>query len=114
MSDIMARITEILQALGNTGWEWLAYLALALGILFTVVFRVTQLRRFPTMIRLSSTGGTMGKDGEGIIDRKSTRLNSSHVAISYAVFCLKKKKSSVTSPAGHCDRGTYGRICSKQ
>src|SRR5437870_7406731 len=29
-------------------------------------------------------------------DRKSTRLNSSHVAISYAVFCLKKKKSSNT------------------
>src|SRR5690625_6740119 len=28
----------------------------------------------------------------GIRDRKSTRLNSSHVAISYAVFCLKKKK----------------------
>src|SRR5437660_7427986 len=32
-------------------------------------------------------------DGEGR-DRKSTRLNSSHVAISYAVFCLKKKKQS--------------------
>src|SRR5207253_8841078 len=29
----------------------------------------------------------------GISDRKSTRLNSSHVAISYAVFCLKKKKN---------------------
>src|SRR5690349_23496247 len=28
----------------------------------------------------------------GISDRKSTRLNSSHVEISYAVFCLKKKK----------------------
>src|SRR5690554_4186374 len=28
----------------------------------------------------------------GVIDRKSTRLNSSHVRISYAVFCLKKKK----------------------
>src|SRR5690554_7455042 len=27
-----------------------------------------------------------------MIDRKSTRLNSSHVRISYAVFCLKKKK----------------------
>src|SRR5439155_20211050 len=27
-----------------------------------------------------------------LTDRKSTRLNSSHVAISYAVFCLKKKK----------------------
>src|SRR5690625_1605134 len=30
------------------------------------------------------------------IDRKSTRLNSSHVAISYAVFCLKKKQTSIT------------------
>src|SRR5207253_3379788 len=29
-----------------------------------------------------------------ILDRKSTRLNSSHVAISYAVFCLKKKKDN--------------------
>src|SRR5690625_6862950 len=29
---------------------------------------------------------------DGATDRKSTRLNSSHVAISYAVFCLKKKK----------------------
>src|SRR6266576_5928638 len=28
----------------------------------------------------------------GLLDRKSTRLNSSHVEISYAVFCLKKKK----------------------
>src|SRR6202044_1165407 len=28
------------------------------------------------------------------VDRKSTRLNSSHVAISYAVFCLKKKNTS--------------------
>src|SRR3712207_8943159 len=31
---------------------------------------------------------------EGRIDRKSTRLNSSHANISYAVFCLKKKKKS--------------------
>src|SRR5438874_9020364 len=31
------------------------------------------------------------------VDRKSTRLNSSHVEISYAVFCLKKKKVSHTS-----------------
>src|SRR5207249_9326909 len=30
-------------------------------------------------------------------DRKSTRLNSSHVSISYAVFCLKKKRSNVPS-----------------
>src|SRR5690625_5790824 len=31
----------------------------------------------------------------GLIDRKSTRLNSSHVAISYAVFCLKKKRDHI-------------------
>src|SRR2546427_7396010 len=31
--------------------------------------------------------------GEGLLDRKSTRLNSSHSQISYAVFCLKKKKT---------------------
>src|SRR3712207_8184246 len=31
-------------------------------------------------------------------DRKSTRLNSSHANISYAVFCLKKKKSAVANP----------------
>src|SRR5437667_10087085 len=31
-------------------------------------------------------------DAHGRLDRKSTRLNSSHITISYAVFCLKKKK----------------------
>src|SRR5262245_62511442 len=31
-----------------------------------------------------------------VVDRKSTRLNSSHLGISYAVFCLKKKKTPVT------------------
>src|SRR5204862_7793046 len=35
-------------------------------------------------------------DVRRILDRKSTRLNSSHVEISYAVFCLKKKKKTTT------------------
>src|SRR3712207_7955649 len=34
---------------------------------------------------------------EGLQDRKSTRLNSSHANISYAVFCLKKKKKKYNS-----------------
>src|SRR5207248_8863372 len=34
-----------------------------------------------------------------VIDRKSTRLNSSHRTISYAVFCLKKKKNTLAAPA---------------
>src|SRR2546430_17659159 len=48
--------------------------------------------------------GTRGDDGIGtqranrsLVDRKSTRLNSSHSQISYAVFCLKKKKLPTTA-----------------
>src|SRR5258705_3058988 len=37
-------------------------------------------------------------DDRGSGDRKSTRLNSSHLGISYAVFCLKKKKNNITGP----------------
>src|SRR2546426_6940399 len=35
-------------------------------------------------------------------DRKSTRLNSSHLVISYAVFCLKKKKNQCTADTSFC------------
>src|SRR5437773_8047235 len=37
----------------------------------------------------------------GLPDRKSTRLNSSHITISYAVFCLKKKKKHKQSQQTH-------------
>src|SRR5690625_229769 len=40
-------------------------------------------------------GGWLGLHRMYLGDRKSTRLNSSHVAISYAVFCLKKKQDKV-------------------
>src|SRR2546430_12662315 len=44
--------------------------------------------------QLEVGGGVLcrGRDGQ---DRKSTRLNSSHSQISYAVFCLKKKKKTI-------------------
>src|SRR2546427_6295628 len=41
-----------------------------------------------------------GPDATADPDRKSTRLNSSHSQISYAVFCLKKKKKNVLCVAG--------------
>src|SRR2546427_5381746 len=48
------------------------------------------------------SGGGLGETSEvvlgqarGTVDRKSTRLNSSHSQISYAVFCLKKKKKDI-------------------
>src|SRR5438309_5316462 len=40
------------------------------------------------------------------VDRKSTRLNSSHSSISYAVFCLKKKKKKKT----HINKSLYNKI----
>src|SRR5690625_6564216 len=40
------------------------------------------------------------KRTEIVLDRKSTRLNSSHVAISYAVFCLKKKSAVLAHHIG--------------
>src|SRR5690625_6297295 len=47
-----------------------------------------MLQRFPEEAWKTNVHGTLNV----LEDRKSTRLNSSHVAISYAVFCLKKKK----------------------
>src|SRR5690625_2034285 len=43
-------------------------------------------------ITVDLDGNELSVHGEITEDRKSTRLNSSHVAISYAVFCLKKKR----------------------
>src|SRR5438876_9157155 len=60
-------------------------------------------REFARTLGLIAPGGTQ--------DRKSTRLNSSHPSISYAVFCLKKKKATfarspyeqMSSQAAHVD-----------
>src|SRR5690606_41959243 len=50
--------------------------------------------RVPLRIASSSQAGVVASWNRNArrVDRKSTRLNSSHVKISYAVFCLKKKK----------------------
>src|SRR3712207_8306258 len=50
--------------------------------------------RLSVTLRLNArdnTGGAGMAGGRMFVDRKSTRLNSSHANISYAVFCLKKK-----------------------
>src|ERR1035438_6986011 len=54
---------------------------------YTTLFRSRYSSNFP------HAGGRFVSGGAGLsADRKSTRLNSSHLGISYAVFCLKKKK----------------------
>src|SRR2546427_6560606 len=63
---------------------------------YTTLFRSTDLLK--TTTRLHQEGRAAAwQDRQGspsAADRKSTRLNSSHSQISYAVFCLKKKRSS--------------------
>src|SRR4051794_41566351 len=46
-------------------------------------------------------------NGPLLLDRKSTRLNSSHPSISYAVFCLKKKKTNELAPHSPRKKRTY-------
>src|SRR5690349_23079392 len=61
---------------------------------YTTLFRSTWTETLQRVdYRSVRSLGSIDKHSAGrTIDRKSTRLNSSHVEISYAVFCLKKKK----------------------
>src|SRR5947207_12482184 len=58
------------------------------------VHRSAQHRCYPAHHRRRDAGVLAARAARApaLIDRKSTRLNSSHTVISYAVFCLKKKK----------------------
>src|SRR5437773_4065840 len=62
---------------------------------YTTLFRSPNFRRSVVLMSAHNAEGAMGvvlNRPIGKRDRKSTRLNSSHITISYAVFCLKKKK----------------------
>src|SRR5688572_32154740 len=76
----------------------LATLVLALLLFAGMLLSVSAGRRLAARARRSSSSGQLPAIGAvdgalfALLDRKSTRLNSSHSQISYAVFCLKKKK----------------------
>src|SRR5215467_15781898 len=67
---------------------------------YTTLFRSDR-RRVPVRAPQSRGGAALGVAPVTAVadrsDRKSTRLNSSHLVISYAVFCLKKKKKKTNS-----------------
>src|SRR2546430_11254232 len=70
---------------------------------YTTLFRSAVPRRARRLLPSglgpagSAGGGEQPMAGGGARDRKSTRLNSSHSQISYAGFCLKKKKNNKTA-----------------
>src|SRR5699024_12727230 len=57
-----------------------------MGILHAALGDHPRPAAVPLLVRLEEE---LHRPGQGLPDRKSTRLNSSHVSISYAVFCLK-------------------------
>src|SRR2546430_7727499 len=61
---------------------------------YTTLFRSVTLKAWVCtgQWRKCGMGSKRGAVSRGMADRKSTRLNSSHSQISYAVFCLKKKQ----------------------
>src|SRR2546430_12418489 len=61
---------------------------------YTTLFRSLRRERRPRDAGRAGGPAGAGEPGPGAEDRKSTRLNSSHSQISYAVFCLKKKKKN--------------------
>src|SRR5260221_4262472 len=63
---------------------------------YTTLFRSSH-RSVLFMAEVSSRVRSVVPEDRLLGDRKSTRLNSSHTVISYAVFCLKKKNTSLTT-----------------
>src|SRR2546426_3001993 len=64
---------------------------------YTTLFRSEEVDVLGAEPRLRSAVGKKEDPLAVARDRKSTRLNSSHLVISYAVFCLKKKKKKILS-----------------
>src|SRR5258705_8177157 len=69
-------------------------------------------RRRPTIskarvVAVTCTSPRLRESAIEMEDRKSTRLNSSHLGISYAVFCLKKKKKSKKASKTGCLRAVH-------
>src|SRR5215469_17896009 len=64
---------------------------------YTTLFRSAHGGRIAFRQVTGGEGHGTHTGGRRCVDRKSTRLNSSHVEISYAVFCLKKKKKKKTT-----------------
>src|SRR5699024_12161603 len=76
---------------------------------YPALFRSTSACTATARPPARSTRATVSARSSGAADRKSTRLNSSHVSISYAVFCLKKKTGGRPRDSARTARATSAR-----
>src|SRR5437660_8591676 len=77
---------------------------------YTTLFRSVLVQAISILSRAQELPFELGTDvnlDTHLEDRKSTRLNSSHVAISYAVFCLKKKNNSLKTKLSQLPKKLY-------
>src|SRR5437879_1792331 len=84
-----------LVARANLGLSKAMWAALSLACLVWSVCRVPSQHRWAVGWAVAAVAVPLHRNFEDLKDRKSTRLNSSHRCISYAVFCLKKKKQTL-------------------
>src|SRR5256885_8413652 len=93
----MARLAEGAQE--EDGEEDMAFIFNSRQIHYARLILKSRQMPKPTLPRLPDRVDTIleqwARERPDLEDRKSTRLNSSHLVISYAVFCLKKKKSII-------------------
>src|SRR5690625_6804528 len=106
MFKLIMEVKKLNNFLKNKGWYFFAVTLAFFLLLFTLQTNKAEAKSIETKAESAiivdvNTGKILFAKNENEalppasmtkIDRKSTRLNSSHVAISYAVFCLKKKK----------------------
>src|ERR1035438_10589910 len=91
--------------MGDIAWPITAASSSLLTIIFLMIRRPPRSTLFPYTTLFRSTGSrllllcrrdvSVSARAQWLPDRKSTRLNSSHLGISDAVFCLKKKNDTV-------------------
>src|SRR5437773_7299983 len=82
---------------------------------YTTLFRSHRVLQPASRPRQARMNGFRSHSSPIVVgDRKSTRLNSSHITISYAVFCLKKKKKKKTKKVKKTKKNTTNKDTEQQ
>src|SRR5699024_11921189 len=80
----------------ETTWYTTSYFGIVVGAILFFILSIFSADYVVEVLKWIEEGLVKIPVIDLLLDRKSTRLNSSHVSISYAVFCLKKKNNRVS------------------